>query len=421
MTKLRVAMLTTFYPPYNFGGDGIGIQRLAQGLVRRGFDVTVIHDADAYLTLAKAEPAATLADDGVKVVSLKSPLGSFSNLLTHQLGRPVIHSNQIRELVSPAQADIVWFHNVSLVGGPGLLSYGEGLKVYEAHEHWLVCPTHVLWRFNKERCDEKRCLECVLSYRRPPQLWRATGALDRAGANVDVFIAKSAFSRDKHREFGFPFDMEVVPYFLPDEDAKPADKDEEAPAHDRPFFLFVGRLEKIKGLQDVIPAFMTGEGPDLLVIGSGEYEAELKSQAEGAARVKFLGRMPPEALGRYYRDALALITPSLCFETFGIVLIEAFRRGLPVIARRLGPFPEIVEKSGAGFLFETEEELGAAMAALGGDPSLRAAMGEKAQRSFSTYWSEAAVMRRYLEVLRQAAQKRGLAHIAGALGERVES
>ena len=48
MSALRFLMLTTFYPPYNFGGDGIGIQRLSRGLVKRGHHVTVVHDADAY-------------------------------------------------------------------------------------------------------------------------------------------------------------------------------------------------------------------------------------------------------------------------------------------------------------------------------------------------------------------------------------
>jgi len=49
---LRFCFLTTFYPPFNFGGDGIGIQRLAQGLVRAGHRVTVLHDVDAYNALS---------------------------------------------------------------------------------------------------------------------------------------------------------------------------------------------------------------------------------------------------------------------------------------------------------------------------------------------------------------------------------
>lgn len=52
MSGLRVCMLTTFYPPYNFGGDGIGVQRLSRALARRGHRVTVVHDADAYNLLS---------------------------------------------------------------------------------------------------------------------------------------------------------------------------------------------------------------------------------------------------------------------------------------------------------------------------------------------------------------------------------
>ena len=129
-------------------------------------------------------------------------------------------------------------------------------------------------------------------------------------------------------------------------------------------------------------------------------------------RVKFLGRKPPGELPRYNRDALALITPSLCFETFGIVLIEAFRMGLPVIARRLGPFPEIIDKSRAGLLFETADELRVAVNTLGADPKRREEMSKAAKESYAANWSESAVMSRYFELLEEAARKKGLAQMA---------
>ena len=55
MAKLRIVMFTTFYPPYSFGGDAVGVQRLATAIANRGHDVTVVHDVDAYLTLYSAE------------------------------------------------------------------------------------------------------------------------------------------------------------------------------------------------------------------------------------------------------------------------------------------------------------------------------------------------------------------------------
>mgnify|MGYP000869435788 FL=1 len=414
--KPHITMLTTFYPPYNFGGDGIGVQRLSTALAKYGFDITIVHNADAYLMQAKKEPPpAPPPPEGIRVVSLTSDLGTTASLITHQTGRPLAHHSQLKQLLSPETTDVTWFHNVSLVGGPGLLSYGAGLKIYEAHEHWLVCPSHVLWRFDRELCDSRQCLKCVLSYKRPPQMWRYTGYLDRQAREVDLFIAKSEFSRAKHREFGFKQDMKVAPYFLPDANAEDIAA---GPAHDKPFFLFVGRLEKIKGVQDIIPTFAGETGTDLVIIGDGEYAATLREQAKGMPRVKFLGRKPPESLPPFYRDALALITPSLCFETFGIVLIEAFRLGLPVIARRLGPFPEIIEKARAGLLFETEAELREAIGALEKDSHRRAEMSRTAKQSFVTHWSEAAVMRRYFKLLEDAARRKGLSQLADIFKER---
>jgi hypothetical protein len=52
---LRVAMVTTFYPPNNFGGDGQYVRRLAHALVRRGHEVDVIYSADAYRLLGGVE------------------------------------------------------------------------------------------------------------------------------------------------------------------------------------------------------------------------------------------------------------------------------------------------------------------------------------------------------------------------------
>ena len=89
---LRFCMISTFYPPYSYGGDGITLQRLARALVRAGHDVTVVHDADAYRALGHPDPVVRQADDdGVNVVTLRSALPMLSVLLTHQIGRPIVH------------------------------------------------------------------------------------------------------------------------------------------------------------------------------------------------------------------------------------------------------------------------------------------------------------------------------------------
>ncbi len=416
---LRFCLLTTFYPPFNFGGDGIDVQRTANALVRRGHHVTVVHDVDAYQWLSGRRLLAQPADqNGVEVVGLRSRIGVLSPFLTHQVGRPVVHGRAIAKLLRDRQPDVVVFNNVSLVGGPGLLSFGaDACRVYVAHEHWLVCPTHVLWRFNREPCDARVCGRCVLSYRRPPQVWRYTGALERQVQAVDLFIARSEFSRQKHRAYGFDPSMEVLPYFLPGD--IPAERvPSPAPRpQDRPYFLFVGRLTRIKGLDSVIPIVGRFPDADLLVIGDGEERAALEAQARPFPNVRFLGRIPNDRLDPYYEHAIASIVPSLGYETFGIVLIESFRYGTPVIARRLGPFPEIIEQSGGGLLFSDENDLTAAMTRLKQDSAFRDALAASGYAACRERWSEEVVISRFVELVSERLARGGQKRAATQPGQ----
>jgi glycosyltransferase involved in cell wall biosynthesis len=305
-----------------------------------------------------------------------------------------------------------------LLGGVGVYEFGDAVKIHMAHDHWLVCPSHVLWRHGEELCDDRECLRCVLKYRRPPQLWRHTGLLARKGRCVDTFIAMSQFSADKHQEMGFPFPMEVLPYFLGEKE--PA-KVEASPVHPKPFFLFVGRLEAIKGLGEVIELFRDLPHQDLLIAGDGGERASLEAQAEGCSNVRFLGRLESAQLDACYQQAQALIVPSLCYETFGIILIEAFRQGTPVIARRLGPFPEIVEKAGAGSLFTTTDELRRAVNCFADESARRETLGSAGRRAFEANYSETVVMPRYLELMAEAATKRGRLEVASRARASIEA
>ena len=402
---LRFAMVTTFYPPYNFGGDGYAVQRLTHALARRGHAVTVIHDADAFRSLSDApEPAPTTTPPGVTVHRLESRAARLSCLATQQTGRPVIHGRTIRRILATG-FDVIHFHNISLVGGPAVLGYGSGIKLYTAHEHWLVCPTHVLWRHNREVCTGRECLRCVLHYRRPPQLWRSGSLLERQSAHVDEFLTLSDFAARKHAEFGFSRPHTVIPTFLPDEAAPTGAAPEPTAA---PYFLFVGRLSRIKGLQDLIPCF-TGEGTtELWIAGSGEYEPELRALAGNGPRIRFLGQLPPEALRPLYRNALAAVVPSACYEVFPMVVLEAFREGTPIVARALGPFPEIIAASQGGILFETQDALERALAALTDDPALRARLGAAGLAAFTSRWSESVALERYFDVITAVAERRGI-------------
>ena len=94
---LRFLHVTTFYPPFHFGGDAMGIERLVAALARRGHEVEVIHDADAWRILAKRpDPPPLELPPGVTVHRLECRAPRLSCLLTQQSGRPIVHVARMR-------------------------------------------------------------------------------------------------------------------------------------------------------------------------------------------------------------------------------------------------------------------------------------------------------------------------------------
>ncbi len=408
-SSLKFCMVTTFYPPYNFGGDGMYVYRLSNELARRGHRVDVFHSGDAYALLQTSDVKGDYPNHpNVTVTRLKSRAGFLSPLLTQQTGVPFF-KKELKNSLESGEYDVIHYHNMSLMGITALSygSSGTAVKLYTTHEHWLVCPMHVLWKFDREVCTKKSCTTCQLAGKRPPQLWRHTGLLEKMLPHVDCFISPSRFTLKKHLEMGLKIPVKHIPYFLPTP-PKTLENFQKEKVNERPFFLFVGRLEKIKGLQNIIPIFKEKQNYDLLIAGDGEYMENLKDLASDSPNIKFLGRVEQNRLRNLYRDAIAVIVPSICLETFGIIIIEAFSMKTPVIVNNLGALPEVIEDSRGGFIYNTPSELVEALESLAKKPELRNELGNNGYSAFLKYWNEYAHLTQYFNLIETIQNKSGI-------------
>ena len=191
------------------------MHRLSNELARSGHTVDVIHCIDAYHLRTGREPQQPYDDHpNVTVHGLKSPFGLLSPLATQQMGYPLFKSVRIQQILQQG-FDVIHYHNISLVGGPKILQYGQGIKLYTMHEYWLVCPTHVLFKYNRTACIQPHCFACNLTYKRPPQWWRYLRLLETAVKNVDAFIAPSRFCMNVHLQKGLNVPIVHLPNFVP--------------------------------------------------------------------------------------------------------------------------------------------------------------------------------------------------------------
>jgi glycosyltransferase involved in cell wall biosynthesis len=228
--------------------------------------------------------------------------------------------------------------------------------------------------------------------------------LARTSRHVDQFVSPSRFTANMHAERGFTQPVEHLPYFI-----ERSDGDWQKPGlryQDKPYFLFVGRLEIIKGLQTLINIWNRVLEFDLLVAGTGTQAGDLHVQASGNPRIKFLGAQSQRDLGNLYFHAIATIVPSITYETFGIIIVESFARKTPVIVRDLGALPEVVLDSGGGFIYQKDVELLSAIENLASKPDLRKEMGDEGYQAFIQNWSKEAHLRMYYKRLNEIALRK---------------
>ncbi|MBM2824998.1 MAG: phosphatidylinositol alpha-mannosyltransferase [Dehalococcoidales bacterium] len=182
--------------------------------------------------------------------------------------------------------------------------------------------------------------------------------------------------------------------------------------------LFLGRLERRKGLIYLLRAFKqvkeTIPNSRLIVVGPGTalrrvYERWIRINK--LQDVVFVGYVPYDQLPRYYQTADIFCAPALSRESFGIVLIEAMAMGKPIIASNIKGYASVLTHDQEGLLVppKNSQELARALLSLLGDSARRQQMGTKGKLNAREYsWEKVAgrVVDYYTRVIGNSSPKK---------------
>jgi len=268
---------------------------------------------------------------------------------------------QIEKLIADHKPEVAHFNNTFPLISPAAFhackKHGVA-TVWSLRNYRLICPSAIFHR------DHHICEECLGKTIQWPgvlhKCYRGSAVQSAVVAmlnathtaigtwknKIDVFVTLAEATKEKFVQAGLPSDKIVVkPNFVtPDPGIGPGDGG---------YAIFVGRLNPEKGLGTLLKAWETlGKEIPIKILGEGVERENVEATAKKFTGIEYVGRVKVQETYELMGRAKMLVLPSEWYEPFGRVAVEAFAKGTPVLASRLGALTELVEPGRTGELFE---------------------------------------------------------------------
>jgi len=341
---MKICLINNLFLPLNRGGAEEVVRRIATGLVARGHSVVLITGSER-----KSGP---VVENGIRVYRL-SPhnLFFYLNLNKYSLALKFVWhlidifnfalARHIQKILRAEAPDVVHTHNLMGMSflTPFLIRKLNIRHIHSIHDVQLIEPSGIIAHNQKINIAQKIY----------------ANILQRVFGSPSVVLCSSQAILDLHKK------MKFFPNSLCKILRNPVELVECANSKNTNElkFLFVGQIEKHKGVDNLIEAFSGLQSRtvdvywELNIIGDGSMARKVKERVGNSGHINFLGRLNHHELGQYWQKGHALVVPSLCCENTPTVIGEAMAHGLLVVASNASGVSEFIKDSETGLVFKT--------------------------------------------------------------------
>lgn len=264
----------------------------------------------------------------------------------------------------------------------------KGLPVIQTlHNYKLICTNSLMFRNGDicEKCINKSLYNSV-KYKCYRNSYIATAMQARVIQHhrhkgtwehmIDRYVCLTDFHKEKLVSGGLPAGkISVKPNFFAETGLPIAQED---------FFLFVGKIDDYKGLQDLLYLFRHNDQSKFILIG----KSERPEMFDEFANVQYLGQQGREVVLEHMRKCKAVIFPSLYYEGMPMVLLEAFSHKKPVISRDRGAMSSMVIEGYNGKKYEEVADLVDLVTFFDRDENLIKKLGDNAFTDYHEKYSQ---------------------------------
>jgi glycosyltransferase involved in cell wall biosynthesis len=272
-------------------------------------------------------------------------------------------AREITELVGTFRPDIAYVHNVFPLISPSLYHALHRLRVpsvHVIHDFRLWCPNSRFY-VNNAPCQScqlgnylhavrKRCVQGSVAY---SAVYAGSLYVNRKmdfTKKIGGYICLTEFAKNLLLQSGI---AEEKIYLCPNH----IDTSGFTPQYGGgKYVLYVGGLYRDKGVMTIAKAFAQLPQIPVKFMGAGDAEQELREfiREKQLTNVELVGFKGGQEKLEYLRNSMFTICATHCYETFGLVVLEAFASGKPVVASAMGALPYIVHPNETGLLFESQ-------------------------------------------------------------------